>query len=190
MINLFVSGIQLDLFKSEVFAVSKAVSKLGEFNLRHGDVSINFNVPTTAKNISVFGHLSDLNNFNKNAFRRFDGQLIEDESIISTGYFQVLKINPGASKIELRFYGGNSDWFNLIRKRDINGTYLNTEIGSNKKSYSLQYLNHKFESESIVDSWDYTGGYFYFPVDNGKNSEKEDNGLILEDFQISRFFIK
>lgn len=187
MINLFVSGIQLDLFKSEVFAVSKAVSKLGEFNLRHGDVSINFSVPSTAKNVTIFGHLSDLNNFNKNAFRRFDGQLIEDESVISNGYFQVLKINPTEAKIELRFYGGNSDWFNLIRKRDINGTYLNTEIGTNKKSYSLQSLNHKFEPASIVSSWDNEDGYFYFPVDNGKNSGKTTKFFTLEDFQVGVF---
>ena len=121
MINLFVRGEQLDLFKSEVFAVSKAVSKLGEFNLRHGDVSINFSIPATSKNNTIFKNISDLNNFNKNAFKRFEGYLKEDESIISSGFFQVLKIDPYNLKIEVRFYGGNSDWFDLIKQRDING---------------------------------------------------------------------
>ena len=187
MIKLFVQGVQLDLFKSEIFAVSKAVSKLGEFNLRHGDVSINFNVPSTAKNVATFGNISDLNNFNKNAFRRFDGELIEDESIISSGYFQVLKINPAEAKIEIRFYGGNSDWFDLIKKRDINGTYRNEEIGTNRKSYNLQYLNHKFEPAPIKSSWDNEDGYFYFPVDNGKNTTKANNTLDITDFQVGVF---
>ena len=187
MIKLFVQGVQLDLFKSEVFAVSKAVSKLGEFDLRHGDVSINFNVPSTAKNVATFGNISDLNNFNKNAFKRFEGELIEDESIISSGYFQVLKINPAEAKIEVRFYGGNSDWFDLIKKRDINGTYRNEDTGANKQSYNLQYLNHTFDKIRIVDSWDNDDGYFYFPVDNGKNSTKINNVFTNDDFQVGVF---
>ena len=187
MINLFVRGEQLDLFKSEVFAVSKAVSKLGEFNLRHGDVSINFSIPATSKNNTIFKNISDLNNFNKNAFKRFEGYLKEDESIISSGFFQVLKIDPYNSKIEVRFYGGNSDWFDLIKQRDINGTYQLEEPNPNAKSYDLRYLNHIFNSDSIVNSWNNDGGYFYFPVDNVKNKSKGGVDFVNEDFQVGVF---
>jgi len=187
MIKMIVRGQQLDLFKEEVFALSKAVSKLGEFDLRHGDVSVNFSVPATAKNVSVFGNLFNLNNFNKTAFNRFDGVLKEGESVLSTGYFQVLSINPSLAKIELRFYGGNTDWFDLINKRDINGTYLNTEIGTNKKTYSLQNLNHTFDASTVRDSHDNDDGYFYFPVDNGNNSDKNNNTIDITDFQLGIF---
>ena len=40
MIQLIVQGEELDLFKDEVFAISKSVSKVGQFDLRFGDVSI------------------------------------------------------------------------------------------------------------------------------------------------------
>jgi hypothetical protein len=186
MIKMLVRGQQLDLFKEEVFAVSKAISKLGEFDLRHGDVSISYKIPTTNKNIATFGYLSNLNNYNLDAFRRYEGQLIEDESIVSSGYFQVLKIDPNKS-IEIRFYGGNSDWFDLIRNRDINKSYLNQTSGTNQKSYSLASLNHKFDAATIQSSWSNEDGYFYFPVDDGKNSEKEDNILNITDFQCGVF---
>ena len=181
---MIVQGQRLDLFKNEVFAVSKAVSKLGEFDLRHGDVSIKYKVPTTNKNISIFGYLSNLNNYNNNAFKRFSGELREDESVVSSGFFQVLKINPRES-IEVRFYGGNSEWFDQINDRDINGTYPNTVSGG--KSYDLGFLNHKFLASTIVDSWDNDDEYFYFPVDNGENRSKTDNVFELTDFQLGIF---
>ena len=187
MINLFVRGEKLDLFKNEVFAVSKAVSKLGEFDLRHGDVSINFNVPATSRNNTIFKNISDLNNFNKNAFKRFEGYLEEDESIISSGFFQVLSIDPYNSKIETRFYGGNSDWFDLIKQRDINGTYLLKEPNPNQKSYNLQRLNHILDTDAIVDSFLNDDGYYYFPVENGKNNNKSDNNFVTSDFQLGVF---
>jgi hypothetical protein len=187
MIKLFVRGEQIDLFKKEVFAVSKAVSKLGEFNLRHGDVSINFKIPTTAKNSAIFGYLTNINNYNLQAFDRYEGQLIEGESIVSAGYFQVLKVNIAAAYIEVRFYGGNSEWFDLIKKRDISGTYQNIKAGSGLKSYSLTEFNTKFDSDSIVASWSNEDGTFYFPTDNGGNSDKADNNFVIGDFQVGIF---
>ena len=111
MIKLIVEGEQLDLFKNEVFAISKAVSKIGDINLRHGDVSINFKVPATAKNNQIFRYLYNLNNNNLGAFKRFEGVVLDGQSVVSVGYYQVLKTKPLKKEIELRFYGGNSDWF-------------------------------------------------------------------------------
>ena len=77
MIRLVVEGEELDLFKDEVFAISKAVSKIGDLNLRNGDVSINFKVPATAKNNEIFRYLYNLNNNNLGAFKRFDGVVLD-----------------------------------------------------------------------------------------------------------------
>ena len=186
MINMYVRGQRLDLFKNEPFAISKAISKVGEFDLRHGDVSISYKLPVTNKNIAIFGYISQLNNYNINAFKRFEGQLIDGGSIISNGFFQVLKIEPN-KEIEVRFYGGNSEWFDLIRDRNINETYLNTSTGANKKTYSLSFLNHKYDATNVQGSWNNTEGYYYFPVDNGKNSDKTTNLLDISDFQIGVF---
>ena len=188
MINLIVNGQVLDLFKKETFAISKAVSKLGEFDLRHGDVSISFKVPSTGKNVAMLGYLSSLNNYNLAAFKRFNGEIREEESVLSSGYFQVINIDQSKSNIELRFFGGNSDWFDLIKKRDVNKTYLNETIGGNQKSYSLQEYNHKFEAESIKSSWEYEEGYFYFPIDSGADSNRAtSNNFTVDDFQLGVF---
>ena len=64
------------LFKNEVFALSKAISKLGEFNLRHGDVSISYKLPIPNKNASILGHVNNLNNQNKTVFKRLEGELL------------------------------------------------------------------------------------------------------------------
>ena len=85
MIKLIVEGEQLDLFKNEVFAISKAVSKIGDINLRHGDVSINFKVPATAKNNQIFRYLYNLNNNNLGAFKRFEGVVLDGQSVVSVG---------------------------------------------------------------------------------------------------------
>jgi len=187
MIKLIVEGEQLDLFKNEVFAISKAVSKIGDINLRHGDVSINFKVPATAKNNQIFRYLYNLNNNNLGAFKRFEGVVLDGQSVVSVGYYQVLKTKPLKKEIELRFYGGNSDWFDLIKDRSINKFYPNESLLPNTKSYDLSYLNHKWEEESIQQSWGNNDGYKYFPIDNGKNSQKADNTFIKDDFQLGIF---
>ena len=187
MINLIVQGQQLDLFKDEVFAISKAVSKIGDLNLRNGDVSINFKVPETAKNNKIFRYLYNLNNNNLGAFKRFEGVVLDGRSVVSVGYYQVLKTNPLKKVIELRFYGGNSDWFDLIKDRSINKTYTNETNNPNAKSYDLSYMNHTFVEENIKFCWGYDEGYKYFPIDNGSNSEKLDNAFIKQDFQLGVF---
>lgn len=184
MIQLIVQGEELDLFKSEEFAISKAVSKVGQFDLRFGDVSIGFNVPLTAKNNRIFRYISNLNNENIGAFKRFEGQIREDDAILSTGFYQVFTANQNKKSIKIRFLGGNSDWFDLIKDRFINENYPKTIGNPNSTSYSLNYLNHKFERRSITNSRDNTDGYFYFICDTGINPNKSDNVMSLKDFQL------
>ena len=187
MISLIVRGQQIDLFKNEVFAISKAVSKLGEFNLRHGDVSISFKLPATALNASIFGYLTSLNNYNLDAFKRFEGSIIENENTISSGYFQVLSIDQYNAIIQVRFFGGNSEWFDLIKKRNINQTYVNDLSGGNQKTYSLNEYDHQFDLPTVVSSWEKEDGYFYFPVDTGKTSTRDTNNMSILDFQVGIF---
>ena len=187
MIKLIVEGQQLDLFKNEVFAISKSIAKIGDINLRHGDVSINFKVPATAKNNLIFRYISNLNNNNIGAFKRFEGVVLDGQSVISRGYYQVLKTKPLDKEIELRFYGGNSDWFDLIKDRSINKTYINESNDPNSNSYDLDYLNHKLDDSVIAASWNNSEGYAYFPVDNGNNSSKNDSIFETSDFQLGIF---
>jgi hypothetical protein len=184
MIELIIQGEELDLFKNEEFAISKAVSKIGQFDLRFGDVSISFNVPLTAKNNRIFRYISNLNNSNIGAFKRFDGEIRENDSILSQGYYQVFKVNQNKKSINIRFLGGNSDWFDLIKDRFINVDYPKLDNNPNSNTYSLNYLNHRFERLSITGSRNNTDGYFYFICDTGIDSDKSDNDVTLQDFQL------
>ena len=186
MIQMIINGQVLDLFKNEVFALSKAISKLGEFDLRHGDVSIKYKLPITNKNAAILGYVTNINNYNNTVFKRLEGELRQDESVLSSGFFQVLKINPRKS-IEVRFYGGNSEWFDLINDRDININYQNTSGNPNLKSYDLSYLNHGLTPTNIVSSWEKDEDYFYFPTDNGKNYDKNNQIFDTTDFQCGIF---
>ena len=187
MIKLIVEGQQIDLFKNEVFAITKAVAKIGDINLRHGDVSVSFKVPSTSKNNLIFRYIANLNNNNTGAFKRFEGSVLDGDSVISRGYFQVLKTRPLKKEIELRFYGGNSDWFELIKDRSINKTYTNTSNDPNSNSYDLSYMDHAFTVADIVSSWGNQDEYTYYPIDNGSNSDKVDNTFSRDDFQLGVF---
>ena len=184
MIQLIVQGEELDLFKSEEFAISKAVSKVGQFDLRFGDVSIGFNVPLTAKNNRIFRYISNLNNKNIGAFKRFEGEIREDDAILSKGFYQVFTSNQNKKQIKIRFLGGNSDWFDLIKDRYINENYPKIIGNPNSTSYSLNYLNHKFLAADITSSRSSSDGYLYFISDTGIDSNKSDNIILLKDFQL------
>ena len=184
MIQLIVQGEEIDLFKDEVFAISKSVSKIGQFDLRFGDVSIGFNIPLTSKNNRIFRYLSNLNHDNIGAFRRFEGDIRQNNAVLSSGYYQVLSTNQSKKEIKIRFFGGNSDWFDLIKDRFINEPYEKQIGNPNSTTYDLRHLNHNFEESSIIGSSGNTEGYFYFPVDNGGNSDRVNNSFSIDDFEV------
>ena len=143
MIKYKVNGEYLDQFKLENFAISKAISKIGEIDLRHGDRSTSFDVPLTANNIKILRYTPELNNYTTvNNFDRYNGQLIENDAVVSDGYYQVVKFSPTTKKASLRFYGGNSDWFDLLKDR-----FINEEVRG--EGVEFPYLVNKFDSVSI-----------------------------------------
>jgi hypothetical protein len=144
MIKYRVNGEYLDQFdNAKDFAVTKQISKIGEIDLRHGDYSTGFKVPLTANNARILRYVSELNSYSTNSntlginpldtnpsgrnifsqtlttenpdkFDRFNGQLVQDDVVISDGYYQVKGFNPIKKEIDVRFFGGNSDWFDLL----------------------------------------------------------------------------
>lgn len=139
MIKYKVGEEYLDQFdRGGSFAITKAVSKIGEINLRHGDRSTSFKVPLTAKNTRILNYITNLStNKASSAFKKIVGRLVEEETTISEGYFQVIKFDYYKKEIDLRFYGGNTDWFSDIKKKKINesdkpgeGNYNVEDIGS------------------------------------------------------------
>ena len=169
MIKYKIEGQYLDQFQDEQFAVTKAISKIGEIDLRHGDFSTTFKVPLTAKNVEILRYTPELNNrSNLDNFKRYDGQLVEDDAVISDGYYQVTGFNPTKREASIKFLGGNSDWFDLLKDRYINEEYKASDGFNNP--YYLDFLEHDYTSDSIINSWNDFENYFYYLFDNGQNS--------------------
>jgi len=169
MIKYRINGEYLDLFLDlKDFAITKQISKIGEINSRHGDFSTSFKVPLTANNSRILRYTPELNNnTNEGQFKRYNGQLIKDESVISDGYFQVMKFSPTKKEIQMRFFGGNSDWFDLLKDR-----YINEEVRTQDSPYpyNLDELQHEYNFANVTNSFTNTEGYIYFPFYNSRDN--------------------
>ncbi len=178
MIKYRINGEYLDLFSDlKDFAITKQISKIGEINSRHGDFSTAFKVPLTANNARILRYTPELNNYtNINTFDRYNGQLIEDEVVISDGYYQISKFSPTKKEIEIKFFGGNTDWFDLLK-----GRYINKDVSVEESIYPY-YLNefdHYYSYADTTASFSNTEGYIYFPFSNDSNTFKVLNSSAL-----------
>ena len=185
MIKYRINGEFLDLFNNKKdFAVTKQVSKIGEINLRHGDFSTSFKVPLTANNARILRYVPELNHYtSEGSFDRFEGALIEDDAIISDGFFQIVNFSPTSKEVTIKFFGGNTDWFDLLKDR-----YINIPVPATESiyPYDLSDFQHAFTSGSIAGSWDFSKPYYYFLKDSGKNSyaSRANNFYSTQDFAI------
>jgi len=186
MIKFRIGTEYLDQFdKKESFAISKAISKIGEINLRHGDRSTGFKVPLTAKNTRLLNYSTILSSSTNNqTFTKIFGQVVENDVVVGDGYFQVIKYNPYKKEVDLRFYGGNTDWFSDLKDRKIN---------QNTQNYNLNEFEIEVNEAFILDNFtkdlDDTTPYKFFLIDNGGNSDRNQNNnttidTSFDDYQI------
>ena len=183
MIKYRIGTEYLDQFdKDSSFAISKAVSKVGEINLRHGDRSTGFKVPLTDKNTKLLNYVTILNSSTTNdSFKKVIGQLVEEETVISDGYFQVTKYNPYKKEVDIRFYGGNTDWFSELKDLKINEI---APIESNSNYDVRDLLNIIVSPTTIKNSFntdlDDNNPYKFFLIDNNRDTTRNtSNDVIL-----------
>lgn len=164
MINLIVGEKQLQTDGKTRFAFSKAAAKFGELYNRHGEVSVNFSVPYTSINNEIFGGIMRLRKASySGASEKFPAYLEEFGSILSVGYMQILK--GSLKRITMRFFGGNSQWFNQLKDDNLQGEVYREENG---ESY-LKEFDHVYNVNSITGSFGNTTGMKYILFDNGTN---------------------
>lgn len=187
MIKYKVKGEYLDQFDGKRdFAITKAISKIGEINLRHGDRSTSFKVPLTANNTRILNYVTDLGSSTTNeSFQRLEGKIIENETVISDGYFQVTKFDPYKKEVSMRFYGGNTDWFSLLKDRNINENISSYSV-SDLLDFSLLPIDIK---NSFTTTLGVDGSHKFFLTDNNKDSKRNSGNVTqldttLEDYQI------
>jgi len=175
MIQPIVNGQVLDLFGDPRVAVTKQMGLIGDISNRDGDVTVNFTIPYNDKNLEILQNIPELNILTDSfSFQRFRGKLVDKGLTVSQGYFQLLSVTKDKREIELRFLGGNSDWFERIGGNDIG---------------ELDYsdINHSWNVNSIITSKDNLEGYYYFLIDNGANQDIADNNFVKTDFNFGVF---
>ena len=155
MINFIIDKKVLLTDGKTEFAVTKQIAKFGTIEKRNGDVSISFSVPDVGHNRIVLNRVTELNSTERSHTKKFVGFLEEKGAKLSSGYFKALSFVGG--RINLRFYGGNSDWFNKVKTKKLS-------------DLNLSHLNHQYSKASIIDSFDNADGYQYSLFDNGENS--------------------
>jgi len=190
MIKFRIGTEYLDQFdKKESFAISKAISKIGEINLRHGDRSTGFKVPLTAKNTRLLNYSTILSSSTNNqTFTKIFGQVVENDVVVGDGYFQVIKYNPYKKEVDLRFYGGNTDWFSNLKDRKINQNETG-ENAYNVSDFDLYITPENIEANINNGIVDADNPYKFFLIDNNKDSTRNNTNEVtieteIDDYQI------
>lgn len=175
MIQPIINGQVLDLFGDPRVAVTKQMGLIGDIANRDGDVTVNFTIPYNDRNIEILNNIPGLNILTDSfSFQSFRGKLIDKGLTVSQGYFQLLSVTKDKREIELRFLGGNSDWFERIG-------------GANIAELDYSDLSHLWDVETIIASKDNTEGFVYFMIDNGANQDITDNNFLKTDFNFGVF---
>lgn len=170
MIRYNIDGEYLVPFKSEVFTITKRAGELGKLDVRQGDYSTTFKVPNCSENSKILRYTPELNNYSTvNNFKKYLGFIEEDGIPISNGYFQVTEFDKTNESISIKFYGGNTDWFELIKGRYVNKEVLPTE---SENTYLLDEFIHKYNYEGVTDSFANIEDYTYFPYAYDGNINK------------------
>ena len=191
MIKYRIGTEYLDTFNDDQFAVTKAISKIGELDKRHGDRSTGFKVKWTSHNIRLLRYVTVLNSSTSNdGFKKIFGQIVEDDVVISDGYFQVIKFNEYKKDIDVRFYGGNTDWFSDLKDLKINETAPFESLST----YNVNDFNLVIDENSIINNFsntviDESNPYKFFLTENGKFPGRNELNqatinTYLDDYQI------
>jgi len=171
MIGAEINGLRLDLYEGSKVAINKAIGKIGDVSNRNGDFSIIFKAPLNPHNLVVLGNITTLSNHdNPVAFKRFNGRLTKGTLTISSGYFQVIASHIGKAEIEIRFLGGNSDWFERVSSANI---------------AELDYSDivHVWNVAGLILTWQPVRlPYVYIPFDNLKDNSFNNNNPRKDSF--------
>lgn len=154
MISVRINGEIFDT--NETIALTLSASEIGKIETKQGSTTNQFTLPYTSKLAAALGFPDQLNVTNTNPYRRIQGELLNENEVLSFGYFQINEISE--MKVSLTFYGNNSDWFSQIKDFKL------SEI-------DLSDIDHVYSEANIVNSWpnSWDDGYIYPIIDYGRS---------------------
>jgi hypothetical protein len=146
-VQLFVNGFQVEIKGDEIIAVDYAIASIGNFETRNSYRSANFSVAKTANNRRIFESAEIVQNQTTIPYRRLDCRVFQDGIDMQIRFCDIESIDDNYN---LRLYGGNADFFDLIKKplNEIDFSY-----------------NHIFDLSTVVASRTNTEGYIYPIID-------------------------
>lgn len=151
MIELILNGVNIDLTGNEDVALSFAASKLQDIKSRNGDFSTTFKVPLTN---DVKQAIDYSNNFTSNSsfpYRVAEAEIRESGVTVMRGFARIEKI---ASELEVNVFSGNSNWFDLIREKELQDLNLSDlNITFNEANVEANRLNDYTKGFCFPNAW-------------------------------------
>ena len=136
-VELWIEDYQIELQGDEVIATDYAIAEIGNFSTRKGFRSINFSIPLTANNKRILENPDVVNNTSTRPYRRLKARIYQD------GVDQQIRfadIENTKDVISIRLYGGNSNFFELIKSQFL------ADIET------IEALNHVWNLANVVAS--------------------------------------
>jgi hypothetical protein len=116
MIELLLNGYSFDLTGEDDVALSFAASKLQDIQSRNGDFSTTFKVPLTNKVRQAIEFSNLFNSTNRYPYTIAEAEIKEQGATIIRGFARIEAVK---SSLEVVIFGGNSNWFDLIKEKSL-----------------------------------------------------------------------
>jgi hypothetical protein len=159
-VELWLEDYQMELQGDEIIATDYAIAEIGNFATRKGFRSINFSIPLTANNKTVLENPDVVNNSSTRPYRRLRARVYQD------GIDQQIRfadIESVSDVINLRLYGGNAGFFELIKSQYV------ADIES------IEDINHVWNLANVVASRLKTDEYIYSLINYHFDDAQIDN---------------
>lgn len=152
MLQLLINHQPADLSGNEEIAADYAMFDVKDMGSRKGTRSYTFKLPLTANNKRLFEIPTQLHNLSTMPYRRIHARALKDGIDLGIRFAEIEEISD---EMEVRLYGGNSDFFELIKDKNL-------------RDVNLRQYNHFRTHDLIAQSRFNNSGYIY-PIINYYN---------------------
>jgi hypothetical protein len=147
-VELYIEDELMELGEVEI-QTDYSIAEIGNFETRNGFRGIDFDLPPTAKNKSVLNNPQEVNNLSVRPYRTLKARLFVN------GIDQLIRfcsIENTKDNINVRLFGGNTTFFEAIKKKELTET-------------DLTPFNHNYTLSNIIASRINTNQYVYALID-------------------------
>lgn len=147
-VQLYINDALCDLEGRETIAASYSISPISDISKRTSFASISFNLPMTNNNREIFESAEVIVNDSTLPYSIMKARLYVDGIDQMIRQAEIVSVQD---TYKVRLYGGNVDFFALIKDRKI------SELGTQ--------WNHVWDIDNVFGSKDNTSGYIYPIID-------------------------